>query len=158
MHGMGVTDIFSKRTHQLAYPSVFLFASHPLPCNGTNAFFCHKCLSFFKCTTQSNWFPFQGKQILSSFSTNIPPSTQFFSYQNSRRRRFRKKRGGTDHLFQTTRVAKIACCLGNLFQRRKAMMGIQDKSEGNRRAPLQPLPPLHADFLKLLARVSNVCL
>ena len=69
-----------------------------------------------------------------------------------------EKRRGTDRLFQTTRVAKIACCLGNLFQRRKTKMGIQDKAEGDRRAPLQPLPPLHAAFLNLLAPVSYVCL
>ena len=69
---------FSKRTHQLAYPSVFLFPSHPLPCNGTNAFFCQKCLSFFKCTTQSNWFPFQGKQISELFNSPSSIHTVIF--------------------------------------------------------------------------------
>ena len=155
--GMGVTDIFFQTYTPTGISFSFPFSLSPFALQWHECIFLSKMFIFLQVHYAIELVPLSRKANYWAFQlTFLHPRSYFRTKIQGDG--VSEKRRGTDRLFQTTRVAKIACCLGNLFQRRKAKMGIQDKSEGDRRAPLQPLPPLHAAFLNLLAPVSYVCL
>ena len=67
--GMGVTDIFFQTYTPTGISFSFHFSLPPFALQWRECIFCQIFLSFFKCTTQSNWFPFQGKQIIELFNS-----------------------------------------------------------------------------------------
>ena len=87
--GMGVTDIFFQTCTPTGISFSFLFSLSPKAMARKHFFVKNVYLSSSALRNRTG-SPFKESKLL-SFSTHLPPSTQLFSYQNSRRRRFRKK-------------------------------------------------------------------